>query len=74
MRELSIQDLAFVYGGVNATNGSVIGGNEGLVFISNGVTHGDINTSGRAASEHLSLPFPFSFPFSFPFYFRFSFL
>lgn len=68
MRELSIQDLAFVYGGVNhansATNGSVIGGNGGLIEIissnsynnNTSITVGDINTSAKAGSAHLVLP------------------
>ena len=64
MRELSIQDLAFVYGGVNATNGSAIGGNGGLIEIissnsynnNTSITVGDINTSAKAGSAHLVLP------------------
>jgi hypothetical protein len=71
MRELCIQELAFVCGGVNATNGSVIGGNGGPIEIissnalnnNTSITVGDINTSAKAGSAHLVLPFPISFPF-----------
>jgi hypothetical protein len=70
MRELSIQELAFVSGGRNrASNGSVIGGNGGYVLISSGsadasgtnssasstISTGDINSSGTALGLNLSL-------------------
>jgi hypothetical protein len=70
MRELSIQELAFVSGGRNhASNGSVIGGNGGYVLIESGssnasgsgsnaqswISTGDINSSGTALGLNLSL-------------------
>jgi hypothetical protein len=70
MRELSIQELAFVSGGRNrASNGSVIGGNGGDVVIGSGnatacgicssanssVSTGSINSSGTALGLNLSL-------------------
>jgi hypothetical protein len=70
MRELSIQELAFVSGGRNhASNGSVIGGNGGYVLIESGsatasgtnssasssISTGNINSSGTALGLNLSL-------------------
>jgi hypothetical protein len=70
MRELSIQELAFVSGGRNrASNGSVIGGNGGDVVIASGdasagatgqsanssISTGNINSSGTGLGLNLSL-------------------
>jgi hypothetical protein len=70
MRELSIQELAFVSGGRNrASNGSVIGGNGGDVEIVSGnasagatgssanssVSTGNINSSGTGLGLNLSV-------------------
>jgi hypothetical protein len=66
MRELSIQELAFVSGGANtANNGGAIGGNGGNIIIrssnahnnNTSITTGDIITAGKTGSFHLVLPF-----------------
>ena len=68
MRELSIQELAFVSGGIDATNGSVIGGNGGSLIQETGssggnnssggstsITNTNLDYSGKALSLHLFL-------------------
>ena len=53
MRELSIQELAFVSGGRNcASNGSVIGGNGGSIIQATGSSGGgtSLNSSGQSTS------------------------